>query len=175
MRSISADGKTAVVDEWKRTSTGYSQHAHLWTVGEDKATTLLERGQGFRNLRPHSTPDGKRLLCQVTHYGSHTPDGNCDFNTADFKFNNLLLIDLATKKQTVVRECGETPEWRVRGYAWWPNGTKIAYVKTKTLPQQPGGPSAKPSFRVLVADSEGKNEKEVHKVELSYRMGFDWR
>jgi hypothetical protein len=115
VRSISPDGKTAVVDEWKRTATEYHQHAHVWNVGEDKPTPLLELNQGFRNLRPQFTPDGKRLLCQVTHYGSYTPDGNGDFNTADFKFNNLLVIDLATKKQTVAKEWGEKPEWRVRG------------------------------------------------------------
>lgn len=175
VRSVSPDGRAAVVDEWKRTATAHHQHAHMWTVGEDKPTPLLELNQGFRNLRPQFTPDGTRLLCQVTHFGSYTPDGNGDFNTADFKFNNLLVIDLATKKQTVAKEWGEKPEWRVRGYAWSPDATKIAYVETKPLPEHPGGPTAKTSFRLLVADADGKNEKEVYKAEGLWLTGFDWR
>jgi hypothetical protein len=48
-------------------------------------------------------------------------------------------------------------------------------VEAKPLPQQPGGPSAKTSFRVLVSDPDGKNEKEIDKAEGLYLMGFDWR
>ncbi len=175
VRAVSPDGKTAVVDEWKMTPTEWHQHAHLWTVGDDKPTPLLELNQDFKNLHPQFSPDGKRLLCKVVHYGSYTSVGNGSFNTADFKFNNLLVIDLTTKKQTVVKEYGEKPEWRVGGYAWSPDGKQIAYVETKSLPQQSGAPRAKDSFRVMVADPDGKNEKEIYKAGGSWLMGFDWR
>jgi Tol biopolymer transport system component len=156
-----------VVDEWKMTPTEWHQHSHLWTVGDGKPTPLLELNQDFKNLHPQFSPVGKRLLCKVVHYGSSTEVGNGSFNTTDFKFNNLLVIDLTTKKQTAVEEYGGQPEWRVGGYAWSPDGKQIACVETQSRPQQSGAPRAKDSFRVMVADPDGKNEKEVHKADGS--------
>lgn len=175
VRSVSPDGKTAIADEWKMTPAQWHQHAHLWTVGSDKPTPLLELNQSFKNLPPQFSPDGKRVLCRVQHYGSYTPNGNGSWNTDDFRFDNLLVIDLATKKQTVVKELGEKPEWRIGGFAWSPDGSKIAYVEVQQLPQPAVTPDRDSRFRVMVADPDGKNAKQIYAAEGSWLMGFDWK
>lgn len=171
VRSVGPDGKTAVLDEWKVKADDWIQHAHLWTVGTDKPTPLLERNHSFNNKAPQFSPDGKKVLCHVSHYAKRTPLGNGGWSFDDFKYNNLLVIDVATKKQVVVKEYGENPEWRVGGFAWSPDGKKIAYVESQRLP---GGRAADP-FRVMVADADGKNEKEVYTATGRWLIGFDWK
>lgn len=176
VRGVGPDGKTAVLDEWKMSADTRHQRAHLWTLGgTDKPTPLLDLNHSFDNHRPQFSPDGKRLLCKVSHYAKRTPQGNGAWTMDDFKYNNLLVLDLATKKQAVVKEYGETPEWRVGGFAWSPDGKKIAYVETKRLPRPPGALSEKVLFRVMVADADGKNEKEVYAATGSWLIGFDWK
>jgi RNA polymerase sigma factor (sigma-70 family) len=172
-RAVSPDGKTMILDEWKMTPAQWHQHAHLWTVGTDKPTPLLELNQSFNNLSPQFSPDGKRVLCKVSHYGSLTPVGNGAWNHDDFRFNNLLVIDLATKKQTVVKEYGEKPEWRIGGFAWSPDGKRIAYVEAQNIvpPQR----ERDTRLRVMVADPDGKNEKQIYTAEGTWLLGFDWK
>jgi len=71
VRALSPDGKTSVVDEWKMSADTWHQRAHLWTLGTGEPTALLELNQSFDNLTPQFSPDGKRLLCKVKHYGSY--------------------------------------------------------------------------------------------------------
>jgi hypothetical protein len=174
VRAIGPDGKTAVVDEWKMTPDTWHQHAHLWTLGTNNPTPLLELNHDLDNPTPKFSPDGKRLLCRVLHYGTYKPRGNGGFNREDFKFNNVVVIDLATKKQTIVKELGEGPEWSLCGLAWSPDGKKIAYAETKRLPRQAGGLTQNP-FRVMVADSDGKNAKEIYNAVGGWLVGFDWK
>ena len=115
------------------------------------------------------------MLCRVKHYGSYTPIGNGGWNTGDFKFDNLLVIDLTTKKSTVLKELGEDPEWSLGGFAWSPDGMKIAYVEYKRLPRPPGAQTDKNPFRVIVCDTDGKNAKEIYTAEGSWLIGFDWK
>jgi dipeptidyl aminopeptidase/acylaminoacyl peptidase len=175
VRAIGPDGKTAMADEWKMTPNQWHQHAHLWTIGTDKPKPLLELNQGAESPTPKFSPDGKRLLCRVLHYGKHTAGGNGTFTLDDFKSNNVVVIDLATRKQTVVKELGEEPEWRVAGLAWAPNGKKIAYVETKRVPRPPGAQTDRNPFRVVLADPDGKNAKEIITAEGSWLLGFDWK
>jgi WD40-like Beta Propeller Repeat len=174
IRAISPDGKTTIVDEWKHSATEWHQHAHLWTIGSDKPTPLLELNQSFNNKHPMFSPDGKRALCQVSQYGKHTPNGNGAWTLDDFKFNNLLVVDLATKKTTVVKEYGEEADWRVAGFAWSPDGKRVAYTECQTLPQLPGKGRVY-AFRVFTADPDGKNAKEIYLGQGSWLMGFDWK
>ncbi len=174
VRAVGPDGKTTVVDEWKMTPKQWHQKAHLWTVGTDKPTPLLELNASFDNLRPVFSPDGKRLLCKVKHYATYTPLGNGQFQDADFKFHGLAVIDLATKTRTVVKDSGEKPEWRICGLAWSPDGKKVAYVEQKFLPPPPGQPTRNP-HRVTVCDPDGKNAKEVYTAHGDWLLGFDWK
>lgn len=175
VRSVGPDGKTAVVDEWKHSADTWHQRAHVWTIGgTDKPTPLLDLNHSFDNQRPQFSPDGKKLLCKVSHYGKITPQGNGAWTLDDFKFNNLLVIDLATKKQTVVKEYGEDPEWRMAGFAWSPDGKRIAYAEWKRIQPAPGARSQNP-VRVMVADADGQNAKEVYTANGSWLMGFDWK
>jgi len=173
VRALSPDGKTSVVDEWKMSADTWHQRAHLWTLGTGEPTALLELNQSFDNLTPQFSPDGKRLLCKVKHYGSYKPLGSGSLDRTDFKFNDLLEIDLATKKRTVVKELGEKPEWRIAGFAWSPDGGRIAYVETKSLPRPPG--QSADAFRVTVCDPDGRNAKVIHTAEGSWLVGFDWK
>ncbi len=172
VRAVGPDGKTAVLDEWKMSADTWHQHAHLWTIGTDKPTPLLELNHSFENKAPQFSPDGKKVLCQVSYHAKRTPLGNGGWSFDDFKYNNLLVIDLATKKQTVVKEYGENPEWRIGGFAWSPDGKKIAYVESMRLPAVA---RAADPFRVMIADADGKNEKEVYTATGSWLIGFDWK
>ena len=173
VRAFSPDGKTAVADEWKMSADTWHRRAHPWTLGTDEPTALLDLNQSFDNLTPQFSPDGKRLLCKVKHYGSYKSLGSGSFDRTDFKFNDLLEIDLATKKRTVVKELGEKPEWRIAGFAWSPDGGRIAYVETKSLPRPPG--QSADAFRVTVCDPDGRNAKVIHTAERSWLVGFDWK
>ncbi|MBP3957158.1 sigma-70 family RNA polymerase sigma factor [Gemmata sp. G18] len=175
VRAIGPDGKTAVVDEWKMGAEKWHQHAHLWTIGTEKPAPLFELNQSIYSPTPKFSPDGKRVLCKVLQYGTHTALGNGAFNIDDFKCNNVVVIDLATKKQTVVKELGENPEWAVCGLAWSPDGRKIAYVETKRLPRPPGARADQNPYRVMIADPDGKNAKEIHTAQGSWLVGFDWK
>jgi RNA polymerase sigma factor (sigma-70 family) len=175
IRAVSPDGKVAVADEWKMTATEWHQHAHLWALdGTEKPTPLLELNQSISQPRPVFSPDGKHLLCKLKHYGTHKPLGNGGFDTLDFKCNDLVVIDLATKKKAVLKELGENPEWRVCGLAWSPDGKRVAYVEYKPVSSPPGRPLEEP-YRVTVADADGKNAKEIHAANGAWLVGFDWR
>ena len=142
-------------------------------LANGEPTALLDLNQSFDNLTPQFSPDGKRLLCKVKHYGSYKPLGSGSLDRTDFKFNDLLEIDLATKKRTVVKELGEKPEWRIAGFAWSPDGGRTAYVETKSLPRPPG--QSADAFRVTVCDPDGRNAKVIHTAERSWLVGFDWK
>lgn len=177
VRAVGPDGKTMVVDEWKVSPKEWHQRAHLWTVGTDKPTPLLDAHASFCNLRPAFSPDGKKLFCKVKHYGTMTPlnNGNGGFQEGDFKFHGLLVIDLATGKKTVVKDHGEKPEWHVHGYAWSPDGKKVAFIEEKRLPSPPRGQAILNPHRVTICDPDGKNAKEVYTAHGDWLLGFDWR
>ena len=81
---------------------------------------------------------------------------------------NVLVIDLETRTQTVLRELGEkSPVW-LYGLAWSPDGKRIAYVEFSYEDE-------KRIYRVFVAGSDGKDAKEVFKAEGNRVVGFDWR
>jgi len=174
VRSVSRDGKVALAEERKITDDEWHEHYHLWTIGADKPTPLLEKGQSAYSPTASFSPDGKRLLCKVVEYGKRTAQGNGAWSFDDFKQNNLVVVDLATKKQTVVKEMVEDPEWRLGGFAWSPDGKKIAYVENMQAPKVPGKWADHP-FRVMVADPDGKNAKEIYSAKGHWLVGFDWR
>lgn len=176
VRAVGPDGKTAVVDEWKMSPDKWHQRAHLWTVGTDKPPTpLLDLNQSVYDPRPAFSPDGRRLLCRVEQYGTHTAQGGGGFKLDDFKCNDVVVIDLATKKRTVVKELGEGPEWDVQGLAWSPDGRKIAYAEAHRLPRPAGVAGPQCSYRVIVADPDGKNAKEVYATQGNWLVGFGWK
>jgi dipeptidyl aminopeptidase/acylaminoacyl peptidase len=172
IRAVSPNGKTMLVDEWKGDPTQWYQRAHLWTVGTEKPVPLLEVNQSVWEPIPKFSPDGKQLLCRVEHYGKYklAPQGGGGFMFEDFRFNHVVVIDLATKQQMVVKEFEENPEWRVRGLAWSPNGRKIAYVETEGDLRL-----SSRTFRVTVADPDGKHAKVIRTLEGKQFVGFDWR
>jgi hypothetical protein len=171
IRAVSPNGKTMLVDEWKGDPTQWYQRAHVWTVGTEKPVPLLEVNQSVWEPIPTFSPDGKQLLCRVEQYGKHfVARQGGGFMFEDFQFNHVVVIDVATKQQTVVKELGENPEWRVRGLACSPNGRKIAYVETERDPRLTNR-----TFRVTVADPDGKNAKVIHTLEGKNFVGFDWR
>jgi RNA polymerase sigma factor (sigma-70 family) len=171
IRAIGPDGKSALVDERKMTPTHWHERAHIWTIGTDKPAPLLELNHSLWEPIPRFSPDGKQLLCRVEHYGTYkTHPQGIGFMREDFKFNHVVVIDLATNQQMVVKELGEKPEWKVVGLAWSPDGRMIAYVETKRPPRPPGR-----NYRVVVADPDGKNSKVIHTVEGDKFVGFDWK
>jgi len=171
VRAISPDGKIALADEWKMTETKWHSHAHLLSFDGGKPTPLLELNQDVYHPKPQFSPDGKQLLYLITHYGKIEPapeKGKWAFNTSDFKFSNLFVVDLATKKKTVLKEYGEKPSEHLYGLAWSPDGKRIAFVEMRYE-------NEKYVYRVFVADPDGKNPREIYKAEGNYLVGFGWR
>ena len=111
----------------------------------------------------------------MVHYAKWTPLGQGAWQPGEFKFNDLLVVDVATKKRTVLKEYGEEPAWRLAGIAWSPDGKRIAYAEYQPLPRRPGGVQEEDPFRVMVADADGGNEKEVYTATGSWLVGFDWK
>jgi Tol biopolymer transport system component len=88
--------------------------------------------------------DGQRILCMV---GPKTPK---DESTR----TRLFVIDLATKKQTMVGKPGHT-----HGYCWSSDGLKVAY--TWQMPLRQPVDSAERKTYLITCDPDGSNQKTI--------------
>jgi Tol biopolymer transport system component len=90
------------------------------------------------------SPDNRRILCMV---GSRAPKD-------DGSRTKLHVIDLATKKRTVIDKPGHT-----HGYCWSSDGSKVAYTWQVPL-RQPGEVVERKTY-LITCDPDGSNPKTV--------------
>ncbi len=102
-------------------------------------TSLDERASGAK-----LSPDGQRILCMV---GPKVPVG-------EPSGRKLVVIDLTTKKRSVVDRPGHTS-----GYCWSSDGLKVAH--TWQLPLRKPGEVAQRKTYLITCDADGSNRKIV--------------
>ena len=78
------------------------------------------------------SPDGRRVL----YLGCPEPP------KGEYPRLRLSVLDLGTKKRTVVDEPGSTT---INGYCWSPDGKRIAYTWQKPIPREGTGRIERPS------------------------------
>ncbi len=89
------------------------------------------------------SPDNKRILCRL---GARAP--------TDERRTRLYVIDLATKKKTVIDKPGHT-----HGYCWSSDGSKVAY--TWQMPLRQPAEAAERKTYLITCDPDGSNQKTV--------------
>jgi Tol biopolymer transport system component len=90
------------------------------------------------------SPDNQRILCMV---GPREPN-------VEGRRTRLYVIDLATKKQTVIDKPGHT-----HGYCWSSDGSKVAY--TWQLPLRQPEDAVERSTYLITCDPDGANRKTI--------------
>jgi Tol biopolymer transport system component len=90
------------------------------------------------------SPDGRRILCMA---GPKTPAG-------EPKRRRLVVIDLNTKKRTVIDRPGHT-----HGYCWSSDGLKVAHTWQLPL-RQPGEIEERKTY-LITCDADGGNRKTI--------------
>jgi RNA polymerase sigma factor (sigma-70 family) len=137
-------------------------------------------GKSFlSNMLPRNDPDGNRLArvpvaggppefltpagAEGVRGGKLSPDGTRVLVTEDDPKANapgasrLSVLDLKTGKTTPVPAAA--PGW-VGGYAWSPDGRRVAF-DWRAAPERPGGPAPAPAHFVVVCDVDGANRRAV--------------
>ena len=90
------------------------------------------------------SPDGRRILCMAR---PKTPD-------EEGRRTRLQVIDLGTKKQTMIDKPGHT-----YGYCWSSDGSKVAY--TWQMPLRKPGEVVERKTYLITCDADGSNQKTV--------------
>jgi len=136
----SADGKRLLATVWLGGQT--VRIAWINVAGGGKPDFITSADEVAFNGR--LSPDGRRLLCQV---GPKPPKGQRSPV-------QLCVIDLSTKKRTMVDEPGNT-----HGYCWSPDGSRIAYTWQRLL-EKPAEVAQRETL-LLTCDRDGGNRKIV--------------
>jgi hypothetical protein len=167
-----APNDTMLLEEYVATDTTWKFRPYLMKITDKQPMPLLDYNMQVHMPRAVFSPDGRYLLCRLEHYGRYIPNGNGIFTFDDFKRNDIITIELATGKQTLIRELGETPEWAIIGLAWAPAGDRIAYIESKRNNLN----DRKYQYRVVVAGTDGNNRREIYFEDgPKWLVGFDWR
>ena len=90
------------------------------------------------------SPDNRRILCQI---GSQSPKNEASRA-------RLYVIDLATKKRTVIDKLGHTDS-----YCWSSDGSKVAYTWQMPL-RQPEEVAERKAY-LITCDPDGNNRKTI--------------
>jgi Tol biopolymer transport system component len=136
----SADGKRLLTDVRRD-----GDPVRVAWVNVDSSGSLdFVTGKDEVAARARLSPNGERILCMA----GPKPLGGERSRT------RLTVIDLATKKQTVVDEPGET-----NGYCWSPDGSRIAYTWQRSL-DKPSEVSVRETV-LITCNVDGTNRKTV--------------
>jgi Tol biopolymer transport system component len=133
----SADGKRLLSSLG---ATGRVAWVNIDGTGEPAFITReLEVAYGAR-----LSPDGRRILCKA---GFRRPND-------ERPRRRLSVVDLETRKRTIVDEPGET-----HGYCWSPDGSRIAYTWQRPL-EKPAEVAVRETL-LITCDPDGANRKTV--------------
>jgi hypothetical protein len=136
----SADGKRVLTSIRARNASTRVAWVHVDGSGEPEfLTSDQEVAYGAR-----LSPDNQRILCMV---GPREPN-------VEGRRTRLSVIDLATKKQTVIDKPGHT-----HGYCWSSDGSKVAY--TWQLPLRQPEDAVERKTYLITCDPDGANRKTI--------------
>src|SRR5262249_52141352 len=120
------------------------------------------------------SPDGSRVIAALRFYDPNGkgPGGMGGTGVTSYEFE---VLEVATGKSTQLKDMpsdGQLVDWD-----WSPKSDRLAYVWRPSLANRPPrrGGVLLPELKVYVCEADGRNAKEIHKVnDLSLRS-FMWR
>jgi Tol biopolymer transport system component len=136
----SADGKRVLTS--RRTENGSVRVAWVHVDGSGEPEFLTSDQEVAHGAR--LSPDNRRILCMVGSLASKDEGIS----------PRLHVIDLATKKRTVIDKPGHT-----HGYCWSSDGSKVAY--TWQLPLRHPEEAVERKTYLITCDPDGSNRKTV--------------
>jgi Tol biopolymer transport system component len=136
----SADGKRVLMNA--RGDEGTLGIAWANSDGTGKPEFITSAGDVASSAR--LSPDGRRILCMAGPLAPKDEQNRL----------RLCVIDLSTKKRTIVDEPGET-----HGYCWSSDGSKIAYTWQRSL-EKPADIAVRETL-LITRDPDGNNRKIV--------------
>jgi Tol biopolymer transport system component len=150
----SADGKHLLMNARRDDGTIGVTRANIDGTGKPEFITSADEVASGARL----SPDGRRILCMA---GPVAPKD-------ERNRLRLSVIDLSTKRRTVVDEPGET-----HGYCWSSDGSKIAYTWQRSL-ERPAEVAVRETL-LITCDPDGSNRKTVtsRKYEVPESAGRD--
>ena len=137
-------------------------------VATRKPTTIFDSKKNEGPSGWKWSPDGKRIA-YVHRLQTKGLDGPTTVTVSDADGKNskdVLEVESTT---------GHTGDPGLT-LAWSPDGKRLAYLHQSAKPLDERDPDRRvDSARVVVIDADGKNSKEIYKVDASWLMGFDWK
>ena len=177
--TFSPDGTQVLmyVEEWANMKPGKaggfegelkSDRLVVVDVATRKPTTIFDSKKNEGPSGWKWSPDGKRIA-YVHRLQTKGLDGPTTVTVSDADGKNskdVLEVESTT---------GHTGDPGLT-LAWSPDGKRLAYLHQSAKPLDERDPDRRvDSARVVVIDADGKNSKEIYKVDASWLMGFDWK
>jgi WD40 repeat protein len=148
LEAVSADGKTFVTARVDADLVSYTRHTYLISAG-GSPVEIFGPNVFPSNLR--FSPDGTKLLARKTEYTGLSSNGKGGFRADGTKPQEYDVLDVVTRKESKLPMSDE--EGPVIALDWSPDGKKIVYLRAEGR-----------AVKVFVADTDGKNPKEVYQT-----------
>lgn len=182
------DGKAVITEKWTVDGKKATGKLCRVTLANGKVKELLDLGAStFGGYgRPGTvSPDGGKLIglwsvsekTEVRGEGKMYPFGDAHLMRDGREDVYPVFIDTTTGKQTELKLKHEPGPLPTR-WAWSPDGSKAAMVRSKTHHRQNDDPPNKPEtwdYVITVFAADGTGAKEIATVEGGLLFGFDWR
>jgi dipeptidyl aminopeptidase/acylaminoacyl peptidase len=167
---ISPDGKAYFITKDESDAANYSHRTYLVAAGGQPREVFRENA--FVHWIAFSD-DGTKCLAKLQEYEGLEPDGKGGYRIKSSKPPEWVVLDVATRKATVLSKIPLTTEGGVMSnVVWSPDGQQLAYT---WVPKRDVGVGiATREFKVFVADSDGGNPKEVYKTKGSNLKTLMW-
>jgi hypothetical protein len=178
--AVSPDGQTFLTTRIDQDANTYARRTFR-VAADGKATEIL-KANVFPTMLTFS-PDGSKVLALTTEYTDVKPVAGGGIRMGGAKPREHKVLDPVTNTSAPLRYTPDKNDW-VSGWDWSPNGSQIALlvydrnsVASETVPLPGGGLTRQTvyDYRVLVADADGSNAKEVYKTKGSSVKTFMWK
>jgi hypothetical protein len=178
--AVAPDGQSFLTTRIDQDANTYAHRTYRATPG-GRPTEILKENV-FPTMLTIS-PDGSKVLALTTEYTDVKPNPNGGFQAGGSKPREYKVLDPVTNQATPLRYTPGPNDW-VSGWDWSPNGTHVALLvydrTTRTFENIPAGGGMQQSvafyeYRVLLADADGSNAKEVYRTKGSSVKTFMWK
>jgi hypothetical protein len=175
--AVSADEKYFITSKGMVENNQASWQTYRTPANGDKPVEML-KPNAFVDV-PVFSPDGSKLLTSYRTY-SQVSAGKNGISVSGASSTECVIIDLETMKATAVRRLPDKGYLNV--WAWSPDSGRIAYVwsfpkeAAVPAPAAPGAPVPNTNeLHLFVANADGGEPKEVHKIAGTTALLLAWR
>jgi len=178
--AVAPDGQSFLTTRIDQDATSYARRT--FRVTPDGKPTEILKANVFPTMLTFS-PDGSKVLALTTEYTDAKPVPGGGIQMGGSKPREYKVLDPVTNTSTPLRYTPAQTDW-VSGWDWSPNGSQIALLvydrnsrSFETVPAPGGGQMQQTvyDYRVLVAEADGSNAKEVFRTKGSSVKTFMWK